>query len=380
MPAPSEKPGETMLSSEDLKDLGIDGIEDPIVKKDVEDYLKQRPKLLDDIKTGSKQARDFLAEKVKEINASKQKANELINSIVQTLLQKVSGNLSALPRELQDYFKTAAKEIEGMTATNAIGASDAAQKLLAEATAASGMVSLNAEVQAKKSAATDANVQKGYGDLSVRIEADLKAAATEKDPLKRSTLLDLQALQAERSRLETTPATTPAAAAAPAEGAAAPAAATPAAEEPEPEFSMANIGPWLKYQANSLKKTLNDAMGFLKSIPVAIGGLLGIFGIKSAVGAATEDPKLQNIKKFLADKYKLTDDEFSKVKEIKLKDFLELGGKPDWMDKDRFEKLKKDLAFNKKDTDDAARPVWKFVSDKESGWKEAPAESTAGTS
>jgi hypothetical protein len=103
MPPPGEKPGETALTPDALKDLGIGEIADPSVRKEVEDFLKLRPGLIDDIKVGNKQAREVLAEKIKEINRTKEKANELIKSIVQTLLQKIDGLVYTLPAELQVF-------------------------------------------------------------------------------------------------------------------------------------------------------------------------------------------------------------------------------------------------------------------------------------
>jgi hypothetical protein len=295
-----------------------------------------------------------------------------------------------------------------MVAGNATGASDAAQKLLAEATAAAGMVTLNAEILAKKTSTSDAAAQKSYGDLSLKIESNLKAAAAEKDPLKRGILLNLDALRAEKAKLDSAsgaPAAAPAAAPetpapagsapsaqapgetpTPAPAPAEPQAQTPPAEEPEPELSMANFGPWLKYQVNSLKKSLNDTVSFFKSLPSMIGGILGIFGIKSALGkpeaaagAAPEDPKMQQVRKFLIDTYKLTEDEFGKLNGLKLKEFLDMASAPHWMDKTRFIKLKKDLISNKKDSDNTDIPLWEFLADKISGWKEAPAEGSGVT-
>jgi len=154
---------------------------------------------------------------------------------------------------------------------------------------------------------------------------------------------------------------------------------------------VANIGPWLNYQVNSIKKNLTDAMSFLKQLPAMLGGLLGIFGVKSALGKpdvkdmVPTDPKLQKAKRFLMDKFGLPEQEADKTYQLKVKEYLALSSPPAWMDKTRFENLKKALDFNKKDTDNLDVSVWNFVAEKIDSWKElqpvtavpAPKESPA---
>ena len=547
MPIPGEKPADKPSSTspgptnpqEGLKDMGLEGIDDPAVRKQVEDFLKSRPDLVADIRHENKKAREVLAEKIKEINRTRMQANEIIDGIVQMLrkdtlerdlkdgyqdkngqphpgyieffqrevdrvgvdfegtdsdrnnpvrqaclnivvneikkidltvkrdirhqfvedmikayvlemdknaetvgvgtlqtadlaqfkpkafkdwagepgrpseadlylkydpekarefvestaktkdtLAKISTATGTLPAELQDYFKNGSKEIESMMADNASGAGRVAEILLAEANAAAGIAALNAEIQTKKSETTDAAIRKRYTDLSAKIDANLKLAAGEKDSTNRKRLLDLSALQGEKAQIDSavpapssTPAPTPAATGGTETPGATPATGTgtsaeQAAPAAEPEFSVANFGPWLNYQVNSIKKSLTDAMSFLKGLPAMLGGLLGIFGVKSALGnpdvkeMVPTDPKLQKARKFLMDKFGLPEQEADKTYQLKVKEYLALTSAPAWMDKSRFENLKKALDFNKKDTDNLDVSVWNFVSDKIDSWKE----------
>jgi len=564
MPIPGEKPADKPSSTspgqtspqEGLKDMGLEGIDDPAVRKQVEDYLKSRPDLVADIRHENKKAREVLAEKIKEINRTRMQANEIIDGIVQMLrkdtlerdlkdgyqdkngqphpgyieffhkevdrvgvdfegtdtdrnnpvrqaclnivvneikkidltvkreirhqfvedmikayvlemdknaetlgvgtlqtadltkfkpkafqdwarepgrppeadlylkydpekarefvestaktkdtLAKILTAAATLPAELQDYFKNGSKEVESTMADNATGAGKVAEMLLAEANAAAGIAALDAEIQTKKGESSDATIQKRYTDLSAKIDANLKLAAAEKDSVKRKTLLDLSALQAEKAQIDSavaapasTPAATPAGTTAPGgapaatggtetPGAAPTGTASPPAAQtaPEPEFSITNIGPWLNYQVNSLKKSLTDTMSFLKGLPAMIGGLLGIFGVKSALGKTDvkekvpTDPKLQKARKFLMDKFGLPDQEVDKTYQLKVKEYLALNTAPAWMDKSRFENLKKALDFNKKDSDNLDVSVWNFVADKMADWKELQPLSTAPT-
>jgi len=294
-------------------------------------------------------------------------AREFIQSAANTKesLAKVQESASTLSPELQEYFKKNVKEIEGFMSDNAAGASDASQKLLAEVTAATGMLALKTEIQAKSGETTNEAIKKKYTDLFAKIDANLKAAPNEKDPAKRKALFDSASLQAEKSRIDAEAAAAPPAPAAP-EGA--------KAEEEEPDFTKSPQA-WLQYQINGLKKWWGEIVGFL-------GAILGFFGIKSALipaGAETaaETPKQQEARKFLIEKIKLTDDESRKLTPFKLGEFLKLSSPPEGFDKTRFETLKKAVNFNKKPEDKDDTPLLDFVADKKADWKEAPAKGTA---
>lgn len=399
MPAPGENSAETILSPDALAALGTGEITDPAVRQDVVNFLKERPKLLDDIKVGNIQAREYLAGKIREINNTKQAANEMIKGIVETLLQKIAVVTASLPPLMMPYFVKGSADIRNMMAVNAIAASDAAQKLLAEANTAAASAVAPAPTVASTQTPDPSTITPSPA-VAVTAAAGAAGAASAPSPLAAPSGAPAVA-PAPTPAPATAPAPAPALAPAPAPEAATPApGATPPtvpgtadpasspeapaapAEEPEPEFSMATIGPWLKWHVNNFKKTLDDAMGFMKSLPGMLGGILGIFGVKSALGAPStgpDDPKMEKVKKLLKEIYKLTADEFTKLKEIKLKDFLEMASEPSWMDKNRFEKLKKDLAFNKKDTDNTDVPLLDFMTDKDADWKEAPPDATSGT-
>lgn len=260
-------------------------------------------------------------------------------------------------------------------AENPAGAADAAQKLAEESAAVAGMVVLQDEIRTGTADVTDEALKKRYNDLSAKIDANLKAMPTEKDPGKRKTLVDVAAFQGEKAAIDKTTA-----------GAAPPPDQEQKPEEPaEPDMTK-DPGGWLKYQFANFKKYLDEIIGF-------ITGIAGFFGVKtvldkSAKKAAgtpgtpekTDPARLEKATRFLKDKFNITDDEFKKFAGLKLGDFLKPETKPDGIDPKRLEALKSALTANKNSSDNDETLIADFVLAKKDNWKEpAPAVAKASS-
>jgi len=352
------------------------------VKDMIADYVKQMDKKAEWMKIGTLHLEELKDLKMKAVQEwakepgrppeselmqkyNPDQAKEFIQGAAKTKdnLTKISQQSAALAPELKQYFDKGSKDIEGFMAENPSGAAEAAQKLADEAAAVTGIIALKGEISTKISETTDEAMKKRYTDLSAKIDTNLKAMPNENDPTKRKAMIDLPALQGEKSGIDAN------AGAPPASGDQTP----PAEENPEPDFTKDPKG-WLKYQFTEFKKYIDEILGFFT-------GIAGFFGVKSLAGAAKtaggktgaekiEPAKLEAASKFLKDKFKVSDAEFKKLAELKLGDFLKLSSKPDWMDAGRFDSLKKAFSANKttSDSDDTLLP--EFIAARKDDWIE----------
>jgi|GEM_PF-5460631 len=292
-------------------------------------------------------------------------AKEFIQGAAKTKenISKIAQLSASYTPELKGYFEKGSKEIEGFMVDNPSGAAAAAQRLVEEATAVTGIIALQGEIKTKHSEVTDEPVKKRYTELLAKIDTNLKAMPAERDPAKRKALIDLAILQGEKSGIDASvPPPTPTD------------EKTPTPDEPVEPDMMKDPKGWLTFQVNHFKKYLDEIIGF-------VTGIAGLFGVKSVVGkvgasaakSAAEkiDPaKLEIASKFLKEKFKITTDEFKKLAEIQLGDFLKLDTKPDWMDAGRFAAMKTALAANKSPSDSDDTLLTAFVLAKKDNWKE----------
>jgi hypothetical protein len=330
-----------VLKMDDLKELKV---------KSIQEWTKEpgRPPEAEMMqKYDANQAKEFIQ------GAAKAKEN----------LAKARQQSAPFATELKDYFEKGAKEIEGFMTDNPTGAAEAAQKLADESVAVAGLITLKGEIATKITETADAALKKRYSDLNAKIDANLKAMPAEKDPAKRKTLIDLPVLQGEKAGIDATTGGS--------------AEAAPQAT-PEPDM-MKDPGGWIKYQVNEFKKYINEIIGF-------ITGIAGFFGAKSVAGAAgaakpgapgdaaenADAAKKEAASKFLKDKFKVSEDEFKKLLEVKLGDFLKMQTKPDWMDAQRFNALKSAVSANRTASDGDDLLLIDLVLARKENWKDVP--------
>jgi len=360
------------------------------VKDMIADYVRQMDKKAEWMKIGTLHLEELKDLKIKSIQDwmnepgrpsetelmqkyNPNQAKEFIQTEarIRDNLTKISQQTAAFSPELKQYFDARVANIEQLRPQNSSQAADDAQKLADEASAVTGMIALKGEISAKSAETTDEAIKKRYADLSAKIDANLKAIPQENDPSKRQALIDLSALQAEKSRLDASAAAPQSASGEqpqPASGEQSP----PAQENSAPDFSN-DPRAWLKYQFAEFKKYIDEVLGFFT-------GILGFFGVKTAFVAATDTSggktaaekvapdKLEAASKFLKENFKVSDEEFKKLAEIRLSDFMELNSAPSWMDTERFAKLRKAIVANKTNADNEKMLLLEFIAVKKNNW------------